>query len=133
MENTAVRLDLYILRFLYSCILSTIYSDALASFGIQIPIIMLVVAVPDDLITSASSSMQFPKDEQAHANGEHENVCSDMISQEDTTLLKYSEVMDTKKDAKLIRIDISFKSPSHTGLQTTKLVFDSAGIEPSRF
>ncbi|KAI3756822.1 hypothetical protein L1987_56645 [Smallanthus sonchifolius] len=57
-----------------------------------IPIIMLVVEVPCDVIVSVDQEISTHSD-----GGKHTNVQS-------------------------IRIDISFKSPSHTGLQTTELV-----------
>ncbi|KAI3804235.1 hypothetical protein L1987_25626 [Smallanthus sonchifolius] len=57
-----------------------------------IPIIMLVVEVPCDVIISVDQEISTHSD-----GGKH-------------------------KDVQSIRIDISFKSPSHTGLQTTELV-----------
>ncbi|KAF7825323.1 Non-canonical poly(A) RNA polymerase protein Trf4-1 isoform A [Senna tora] len=61
-----------------------------------IPIIMLVVKVPDDVPTTSASVIQSPKEEPPRTVDEH--------------------------DSKLVRLDISFKTPSHTGLQTTELV-----------
>ncbi|KAK9049859.1 hypothetical protein SSX86_031170 [Deinandra increscens subsp. villosa] len=57
-----------------------------------IPIIMLVVEVPCDVIVSVNQEIS------AHSDG------------------------GKQTDVQSIRIDISFKSPSHTGLQTTELV-----------
>ncbi|KAG8653680.1 uncharacterized protein LOC110614705 isoform X7 [Manihot esculenta] len=89
-----------------------------------IPIIMLVVEVPNDLINSASSNVQSPKEEQTRMTGEHENhVHSDIVGSEDSISPKCSQINDdSTKEVKSIRLDISFKSPSHTGLQTTELV-----------
>lgn len=85
---------------------------------------MLVVEVPHDLITSSASNVQSPKEETTHMNGEHgNNVYSDTVVLEDSALPKCAQIdCDTTNDSKSVRLDISFKSPSHTGLQTTKLV-----------
>lgn len=85
---------------------------------------MLVVEVPNDLISSATSNVQSPKEEQTRMTGEHENhVHSDIVGSEDSISPKCSQINDdSTKEVKSIRLDISFKSPSHTGLQTTELV-----------
>lgn len=85
---------------------------------------MLVVEVPDDVIISAASVVQSPKEE-AHciADERGHDVHSDTILLEDSALQKSSQISyDSARDSKLVRLDISFKSPSHTGLQTTELV-----------
>lgn len=89
-----------------------------------IPIIMLVVEVPHDLITSSASNVQSPKEETTHVTGEQGNsVQSDTVVLEDAALTKCTQIdHDTANDSKSVRIDISFKSQSHTGLQTTELV-----------
>ncbi|XP_030966508.1 uncharacterized protein LOC115987155 isoform X3 [Quercus lobata] len=89
-----------------------------------IPIIKLVVEVPHDLITSSASNVQSPKEETTHMNGEQgNNVYSDTVVLEDSALPKCAQIdCDTTNDSKSVCLDISFKSPSHTGLQTTKLV-----------
>ncbi|CAK7347854.1 unnamed protein product [Dovyalis caffra] len=91
-----------------------------------IPIIMLVVEVPTDLITSTASNVQSPKEEPIHLTGEHDNhVQSNMVVLEDSISPKCPQLnCDSIKDVKSVRLDISFKSPSHTGLQTTQLVKD---------
>ncbi|KAK2433071.1 Nucleotidyltransferase family protein [Trifolium repens] len=61
-----------------------------------IPIIMLVVEVPEDVITSSAPTLHSLKEKSHCTTGEH--------------------------DSKSVRVDISFKSPSHTGLQTTGMV-----------
>ncbi|XWS45887.1 hypothetical protein CRYUN_Cryun14cG0017600 [Craigia yunnanensis] len=86
-----------------------------------IPIIMLVVEVPDDLITSAASNVQSPIDEQIEKMAEHGNHShSDTIGLEDSVCSQLNH--GNMKDVKSVRLDISFKSQSHTGLQTTELV-----------
>ncbi|XVE76922.1 hypothetical protein DITRI_Ditri13aG0019400 [Diplodiscus trichospermus] len=86
-----------------------------------IPIIMLVVEVPDDLITSAVSNMQSHIDEQIEKNAEHGNPAhSETVGLEDSACSQTD--YGNMKDVKSVRLDISFKSPSHTGLQTTELV-----------
>ncbi|XP_050204087.1 uncharacterized protein LOC126654076 isoform X2 [Mercurialis annua] len=91
-----------------------------------IPIIMLVVEVPGDLINSAASSMHSPKDEPTLLIAENENnVHPDTVSSEESSSPKCLQVNhDSSKDVKSIRLDVSFKSLSHTGLQTTELVKD---------
>lgn len=86
-----------------------------------IPIIMLVVEVPDDLITSAVSNVQSPRDEQIEKIAEHgKHAHSDTVGSEDSSC---SQITNSHmKDVKSVRLDISFKSPSHTGFQTTELV-----------
>lgn len=83
---------------------------------------MLVVEVPVD--ASSTSNVQSPKEDPAHMSGEQgSNVQSDVVVLEESTLPKCSQInYDTNKDSISVRLDISFKSPSHTGLQTTELV-----------
>uniref|UniRef100_A0A2P2M650 Uncharacterized protein MANES_05G049400 n=1 Tax=Rhizophora mucronata TaxID=61149 RepID=A0A2P2M650_RHIMU len=89
-----------------------------------IPIIMLVVEVPNDLNIPAASNTQSPKGEAAHSTAEEDNnIQSDMAGLEDSVSPKCSQIdNDSKKDVKSVHLDISFKSASHTGLQTTELV-----------
>ena len=85
---------------------------------------MLVVEVPQDLIASSASNGQASKEESVQKTSKENNSF-----QADPTGLatgasnkcchmKY----EMEKDVKSVRLDISFKSPSHTGLQTTELV-----------
>lgn len=85
---------------------------------------MLVVEVPHDLITSSTSTMQSPKEDNSAVSGEQDaNNLNDMTSLEDSALPKCLEVnYDSSINTKSVRIDISFKTPSHTGLQTSELV-----------
>ncbi|KAL5798863.1 hypothetical protein ACOSQ2_003683 [Xanthoceras sorbifolium] len=89
-----------------------------------IPIIMLVVEVPHDLISSAASNVHSPKEEPSPTTEEPvNNVHSDIVGLEDSTSPKCSHLNhDNIRAVTSVRLDISFKSPSHTGLQTTKLV-----------
>ncbi|KAI9117830.1 hypothetical protein K1719_011245 [Acacia pycnantha] len=88
-----------------------------------IPIIMLVVEVPYDAITSSAPILPSPKGKSSCTDGENGNVVySDMVHS-DSAVLKCSPInSDTTKDSKSVRLDISFKTPSHTGLQTSELV-----------
>ncbi|OMP00684.1 PAP/25A-associated [Corchorus olitorius] len=100
-------------------------SDSLKTVeNTAIPIIMLVVEVPDDLISTGASNVQSPTDDHLETNVEHGNPAhSDTVVLEDSTSPKGSQVnYGNTKDVKSVRLDISFKSPSHTGLQTTELV-----------
>lgn len=84
---------------------------------------MLVVEVPHDLLSSTMSNCPMPKE--AHqGTGEQGNLFqADSASSEITTSPKWSKlVKDSNGGVKSVRLDISFKSPSHTGLQTTVLV-----------
>ncbi|KAF8379237.1 hypothetical protein HHK36_028669 [Tetracentron sinense] len=91
-----------------------------------IPIIMLVAEVPRDLIvaTGNASNVQIPKEESTQRTGEQGNIIHyDMVGSENSSLPKCSQMkVDNGMDVKSVRLDISFKSPSHTGLQTTELV-----------
>ncbi|KAF9613740.1 hypothetical protein IFM89_010250 [Coptis chinensis] len=91
-----------------------------------IPIIMLEVEVPQDVVTSSgnTSNEKTPKLKSAQINGEESSSDnSDTVVIEDCSWKMCSEL---KKEEgvglKSVRLDISFKSPSHTGLQTTELV-----------
>ncbi|KAE8697523.1 Nucleotidyltransferase family protein isoform 4 [Hibiscus syriacus] len=88
-----------------------------------IPIIMLVMEVPDDII-SAASNVQSPTDEQRDITVEHgDHTHSDTVALEDFASPKWSQIGDgNMKGVKSVRLDISFKTPSHTVLQTTELV-----------
>ncbi|KAI3449090.1 hypothetical protein Pfo_005755 [Paulownia fortunei] len=90
-----------------------------------IPIIMLVVEVPQDLI-STLSNVQTPKEEADQvASREGNPFQTDATSSEGNTSPKWSKIKNEINDGfKSVRIDISFKSPTHTGLQTTGLVKD---------
>ncbi|XP_023635771.1 uncharacterized protein LOC17883065 isoform X2 [Capsella rubella] len=88
-----------------------------------IPIIMLVVEVPCDLVCSIQTPKDGPDcitvDQDSSGN-------SEMAGFEDsaggaTSLPTNTGVL---ANAKSVRLDISFKTPSHTGLQTTQLVKD---------
>lgn len=85
---------------------------------------MLVVEVPQDVITSSAPTLHSLKDELHCTTGEHGNDShSDIIQSEDSALLKSSQTnFYALKESKSVRLDISFKSPSHTGLQTTEMV-----------
>ncbi|CAA7047309.1 unnamed protein product [Microthlaspi erraticum] len=84
-----------------------------------IPIIMLVVEVPCDLVSSIQSPKEGPDcitvDQDSNGNTE-------MVGFEDSAAANSSS--GSLANAKSIRLDISFKTPSHTGLQTTQLVKD---------
>lgn len=100
-------------------------SDSLKTVeNTAIPIIRLVVEVPSDLIISAAHIVQSPKDEHVQINGEQgKGVHSDVPDLEDSAsawCIKMNS--DNMKDVKSVHLDISFKSSSHTGLQTTELV-----------
>ncbi|CAN0877235.1 Non-canonical poly(A) RNA polymerase protein Trf4-1 [Linum grandiflorum] len=95
-------------------------SDSLKTVeNTAIPIIMLVVEVPCDLSSSSTSAVQ----KECITSGTDPHLETDLLSVEELPSLEYSETQGDKlKDVESIRLDISFKSPSHTGLQTTELV-----------
>ncbi|XP_024009832.1 uncharacterized protein LOC18015150 isoform X2 [Eutrema salsugineum] len=87
-----------------------------------IPIIMLVVEVPCDLICSIQSPKEGPDcitvDQDSNSNTE-------MVGFEDSVAANSLPTFTGNlANAKSVRLDISFKTPSHTGLQTTQLVKD---------
>lgn len=83
-----------------------------------------MVEVPQDLVSSSASSAQSPKEEPSHNGHELANLAhahSDV--QEDSSPQMCSQTNYHNTDSsKSVRLDISFKSASHTGLQTTELV-----------
>lgn len=85
---------------------------------------MLVVEVPQDLIASSATSVQASKKELLQNTSEQSNsFLVDPTRLETSASLHCSKMKhETDKDVKSVRLDISFKSPSHTGLQTTELV-----------
>ncbi|KAJ1392080.1 polymerase, nucleotidyl transferase domain [Sesbania bispinosa] len=100
-------------------------SDSLKTVeNTAIPIIMLVVEVPQDVITPPAPMIHSLKEEPHCTPGEHGNDShSDIIQLEDSGLLKSSQINShALKESKSVRLDISFKTPSHTGLQTTEMV-----------
>ena len=120
--NSLLCLNYLINSVLLIIIIQYIYSPVY--FLRQIPIIMLVVEVPHDLIASSTSNMQSSKEESSAVSGEQDvNLLNDMASLEDSALQKCLVVKnDSSSSTKSVRIDISFKTPSHTGLQTSGLV-----------
>ncbi|CAN1188722.1 Non-canonical poly(A) RNA polymerase protein Trf4-1 [Linum perenne] len=95
-------------------------SDSLKTVeNTAIPIIMLVVEVPNDLSSSSTSAVQ----KECIAGGTDPHLETDVFNLEESPSLEYSGTRcDNLKDVESVRLDISFKSPSHTGLQTTELV-----------
>ncbi|XP_077236390.1 nucleotidyltransferase family protein isoform X2 [Tasmannia lanceolata] len=86
-----------------------------------IPVIMLVAEVPHDLIASSgnTSIVDTSKVELAHVTGEEETAIHfDIVGSDNAPKMKN----DDGKGMESVRLDISFKSTSHTGLQTTELV-----------
>lgn len=93
---------------------------------------MLVVEVPQDVITSFAPMIQSLNEEPHCTPGEHGNDNqSDSIRLEDSALPKGSQMKFDALKSKSVRLDISFKSPSHTGLQTTEMVIFPMSIGPS--
>ncbi|XP_042503580.1 uncharacterized protein LOC122080793 isoform X3 [Macadamia integrifolia] len=94
-----------------------------------IPIIMLVAEVPHDLVasTASTSKVQAPKVESTQLPTEQGGIVDpDMVGLDKSSWPKCSQMKnDIVADMKSVRLDISFKSPSHTGLQTTELFMNS--------
>lgn len=83
---------------------------------------MLVVEVPCYLVSTATSNVQPLKDQSTCTDVDRGNrVSSDMIEDSSSPKCSHS-IYEDMIDVKSVRLDISFKSPSHTGLQTTELV-----------
>lgn len=86
---------------------------------------MLVAEVPDDIDISRknSSMVDIPRALSSMVPGRQCNIPTTDLSSSDCTSWPYSKMRkDDNIDVKSIRLDISFKSASHTGLQTSELV-----------
>jgi hypothetical protein len=102
-------------------------SDSLKTVeNTAIPVIMLVADVPCDTNTfnEYSSVLDSSQEYSVNVLGEQGSPPrSDTSSSEGSTMLVSSKLNKDDCDiVQSIRLDISFKSPSHTGLQTTELV-----------
>ncbi|KAK8970298.1 hypothetical protein KSP40_PGU017847 [Platanthera guangdongensis] len=92
-----------------------------------IPVIMLVAEVPCDITFShgTSSLVDISKAKSSKLSGEHDNVSLLNLSGLQSVITSRISMIP-KNDAdvvsKSVRLDISFKSTSHTGLQTSELV-----------
>lgn len=84
---------------------------------------MLVAEVPRDLVSTTASHLPVPKEPTLVFNEEDKISLTDKDGMESSVLPERSNLNNDKgQEAQSVRIDISFKSPSHTGLQTTELV-----------
>lgn len=102
-------------------------SDSLKTVeNTAIPVIMLVADVPCDtnMSNEYSSVLDGSQDYSVNMLGEQGSPPrSDTSSSEGSNMLMCSKLNKDDCDiVQSIRLDISFKSPSHTGLQTTELV-----------
>ncbi|KAK1285473.1 hypothetical protein QJS10_CPB20g01458 [Acorus calamus] len=90
-----------------------------------IPVIMLVAEVPHDgvITVESTSTSQIPEENPIQMIGEHVTAThSEILPPEDLLGTCPKMNNDEDVDMKSVRLDISFKSTSHTGLQTTELV-----------
>ncbi|KAG9452328.1 hypothetical protein H6P81_005232 [Aristolochia fimbriata] len=91
-----------------------------------IPVIMLVVEVPHDLVTSSGglSIGKLSNVELDHDISDQTGIpLSNFLSADGGSSLSGTKLNPGRvKDWRSVRLDISFKSPSHTGIQTTELV-----------
>ncbi|KAH9621285.1 hypothetical protein KSS87_000896 [Heliosperma pusillum] len=99
-------------------------SDSLKTVeNTAIPIIMLVVDVPHDLVTAPVMAHRHTySSEQSQLGSGQSFSQNDTVASDNSPSSTGPELLDCDKDSVSVRIDISFKSPSHTGLQTTELV-----------
>ncbi|XP_039807906.1 uncharacterized protein LOC120671596 isoform X2 [Panicum virgatum] len=102
-------------------------SDSLKTVeNTAIPVIMLVADVPCDtnMFNEYSSVLDSSQEYSVNVLGEQGSPPrSDTSSSEGSNMLVSSKLNKDDGDiVQSIRLDISFKSPSHTGLQTTELV-----------
>ncbi|XP_068669814.1 uncharacterized protein [Aristolochia californica] len=86
-----------------------------------IPLIMLVVEVPQDLVTS-SGGLSIGKLSNVELDQSGLPLSNLLGTDGGSSLSGKKLKAGDVKDWKSVRLDISFKSPSHTGLQTTELV-----------
>nr|XP_010941141.2 LOW QUALITY PROTEIN: uncharacterized protein LOC105059516 [Elaeis guineensis] len=90
-----------------------------------IPVIMLVADVPCDnsLSNEKSSIVDTSEAHSTKMPGKQSIPGADLSNSENTSWPMCSKMKkDDAVDVKSIRLDISFKSPSHTGLETSQLV-----------
>ncbi|KAK9757823.1 hypothetical protein RND81_01G188300 [Saponaria officinalis] len=99
-------------------------SDSLKTVeNTAIPIIMLVVDVPHDLVTAPIMTHRHTSSSEQKQLGSDQTVRqNDIVGSDNSSSPMGSEFSNCDKDSVSVRLDISFKSPSHTGLQTTELV-----------
>ncbi|KAK8967498.1 hypothetical protein KSP40_PGU002973 [Platanthera guangdongensis] len=88
---------------------------------------MLVAEVPCDITFShgTSSLVDISKEKSSKLSGEHDNVSLLNLSGLQTVITSRTSMIpknDSDVVSKSVRLDISFKSTSHTGLQTSELV-----------
>lgn len=85
---------------------------------------MLVAEVPIDINCSNGNSSLLEVQDAQLTDMPVDSAYSFHSRSEDSCLGTCSKMRkDCESDRKSIRLDISFKSPSHTGLQTSELVF----------
>ncbi|KAL8129127.1 hypothetical protein V2J09_018282 [Rumex salicifolius] len=97
-------------------------SDSLKTVeNTAIPIIMLVVDVPYDFVTTNASSSQRLPNKTTQVTAEQDTSQTETVSPNDLSSICL-DLNQHGKDATSVRLDISFKTPSHSGLQTTQLV-----------
>ncbi|GER26360.1 nucleotidyltransferase [Striga asiatica] len=90
-----------------------------------IPIIMLVAEVPHNLILTQSNVQTSNQEAEQLSSTGGDHFQPDTTSSEGNASPEWSKTMNDINDGfKSVRIDISFKSPTHSGLQTTGLVKD---------
>ncbi|KAL3537010.1 hypothetical protein ACH5RR_000376 [Cinchona calisaya] len=79
---------------------------------------------PHELVASSASNIQASKEEPVQNTGQQSNSFQISSSglESNPSLEACKMKHNTEKDVKSVRLDISFKSLSHTGLQTTELV-----------
>lgn len=88
---------------------------------------MLVVDVPHDFVTAiAAPSVHTPLSGQNQLHDAPAVDQNDTVGSDSSPSPTCSELINNlDKDSTSVRLDISFRSPSHTGLQTTELVIYS--------
>ncbi|CAN6460803.1 unnamed protein product [Victoria cruziana] len=110
-------------------------SDSLKTVeNTAIPVIMLVAEVPKDLVScKGSTSVQESRGDGAQVSpGQGAPLGSEISNSEDSASSAFArEEPNHDIDMKSIRLDISFQSPTHTGLQTTELVRELTGQFPA--
>lgn len=102
--------------------LSFLWLSYFKAVHVQIPVIKLVAEVPTDSdISRESSSIVHIPD--THSTQIHEIPDPNLSSSDCSSChIDSKRTRNDSVDAKSIHLDISFKSSSHTGLQTSELV-----------
>lgn len=106
--------------------LSFVSLSSFKAVHVQIPVIKLVAEVPtdSDISRESSSIVHIPDTHSTQIHQRESEIPDPDLSSSDCSSchIHSKRTRNDSVDAKSIHLDISFKSSSHTGLQTSELV-----------